>query len=114
MAFVKGLSGNPRGRPVTKDAEKPTNRILRNKSLLEMVRKFKPIQAKAIAAAVKILDDKDASESGKLRSAALLIQTYKELVKDLYDYRYDDEEAEEIQKTDNKPVFSLKIINNEE
>jgi len=113
MAFKPGVSGNPKGRPTVKDDEKPTNRSLRQKALLEMVRKFRPIQAKAIAAAVAILDNKEASENGKLRSAALIIQTYKDLVKDVYDYRYDDEEAEEIQ-VDNKPVFSLRMINTDE
>ena len=76
---------------------------------MSLVRKLKPIQTKAIQAAVNILDDKLASENGKLRSAALIIQTYKDLVKDLYDYRYDDEESEEIQQ-DNKPIFSLHMI----
>ena len=113
MAFVKGVSGNPQGRRKVIDAEKPTNRSNRQRELMSLVRKLKPIQTKAIQAAVNILDNKDASENGKLRSAALIIQTYKDLVKDLYDYRYDDDEAEEIM-VDNKPVFSLKIINNEE
>ena len=112
MAFVKGVSGNPLGRKKVLDENKPTNKSLRQKGLMEMVRRFRPIQQKAIAAAVSILDNKDASESGKLKSAALIIQTYKDLLKDVYDYRYDNEEAEEIQK-DNKPVFSLRMINTE-
>lgn len=109
MAFVKGVSGNPHGRKKLIDAEKPTNRSNRQKELMSLVRKLKPIQTKAIQAAVNILDDKLASENGKLRSAALIIQTYKDLVKDLYDYRYDDEESEEIQQ-DNKPIFSLHML----
>jgi hypothetical protein len=114
MAFTKNDPRiNRAGRPVVKDEDKPTNRSLRQKALLEMVRKFRPIQAKAIAAAVDILDNKEASENGKLRSAALIIQTYKDLVKDVYDYRYDDEEAEEMQK-DTQPTFSLRMINTED
>ena len=112
MAFVKGVSGNPAGRSRVLDADKPTNRSNRTKELLILVRKLKPIQSKAIQAAVNILDNKDASENGKLRSAALIIQTYKELLKDLYNPLYDSEESEELQQ-DNKPVFSLKIINND-
>jgi len=109
MAFVKGVSGNVNGRPKVLDADKPTNKSLRNRSLMELVRKLKPIQTKAIQAAVNILDNKEASENGKLRSAALIIQTYKDLLKDLYDYRYDAEEAEEIQQ-DNKPAFTLHML----
>ena len=109
MAFVKGVSGNAAGRPKVVDAEKPTNRTLREKALLELVRKFRPLQGKAIAAAVNILDDKLASENGKLRSAALIIQTYKDLLKETYDYRYDSDDATPMQE-DNKPVFSLHMI----
>jgi len=113
MAFVKGVSGNAAGRPKVVDADKPTNRSLREKAMLELVRKFRPLQSKAIAAAVNILDNKDASENGKLRSAALIIQTYKDLLKETYDYRYDADDAVPMQD-DNKPVFSLKIVNTEE
>ena len=109
MAFVKGVSGNVNGRPKVLDADKPTNKSNRQRELMSLVRKLKPIQTKAIQAAVNILDNKDASENGKLRSAALIIQTYKELVKDLYDYRYDSEESEEIQQ-ENKPIFSLHML----
>jgi len=109
MAFVKGVSGNPAGRSRVLDADKPTNKSNRQRELMSLVRKLKPIQTKAIQAAVNILDNKDASENGKLRSAALIIQTYKELVKDLYDYRYDSEESEEIQQ-ENKPIFSLHML----
>ena len=113
MAFVKGVSGNPSGRPLVVDKDKPTNRSNRQRELMSLVRKLKPIQTKAIQAAVNILDDKTASENGKLRSAALIIQTYKDLVKDLYDYRYDDDEAEEIM-VDNKPAFSLHMLPSKE
>ena len=113
MAFVKGVSGNPQGRRKVIDAEKPTNRSNRTKELLLLVRKLKPIQTKAIQAAVNILDNKESSENGKLRSAALIIQTYKDLIKETYDYRYDEAINEPMQE-DNKPVFSLKIVNTEE
>lgn len=109
MAFVKGVSGNPHGRKKLIDAEKPTNRILRERSLLEMVRKFRPLQSKAIAAAVHILDNKDASENGKLRSAALIIQTYKDLIKEVYDQKYDDSEGTPMQE-ENKPAFTLHML----
>ena len=109
MAFVKGVSGNAAGRPKVVDADKPTNRSLREKAMLELVRKFRPLQSKAIAAAVNILDNKDASENGKLRSAALIIQTYKDLLKETYDYRYDADDAVPMQE-DNKPAFTLHML----
>lgn len=105
----KGVSGNPDGRPKVLDKDKKTNRTQRQQEFMGLVRKFKPHLAKAVKAAVDILDNPEASESGKLRSSALILQTYKDLVKELYDFRYDEEEAEEIQQS-NAPVFSLKMI----
>jgi hypothetical protein len=78
-----------------------------------MVRKFKPHLSKAVKAAVDILDNDKASESGKLKASALIIATYKDLISQVFDYRYDDEEAEEIQQS-NATVFSLKMIGGKE
>lgn len=113
--MYKGMPAlNPSGRPKKIfDKEKRTNRELRSEEFMGLVRKFRPHLTKAIQAAVKILDNKEANDQNKLKASALIISTYKDLVKELYDYRYDEEEAEEIQEK-NSPVFSLKIINNEE
>lgn len=111
--WQKGMeSPNPAGRGKTLDRDKKTNRSLRQEEFLSLVRKFKPHLSKAIRAATNILDDDSASEAGKLRASALILQTYKDLVKDLYDFRYDEEEAEEIQQN-NSPVFSLTVLENE-
>lgn len=109
-AWKKGMeSPNSQGRPKEISKDKKTNRTQRQQEFMGLVRKFKPHLAKAVKAAVDILDNPEASESGKLRSSALILQTYKDLVKELYDFRYDEEEAEEIQQS-NAPVFSLKMI----
>lgn len=90
---------NRKGRPVGKSQSKnKTNRELRQDEFLTLVRKFKPHLTKAVQAAVAILDNDKSSESGKLRASALIIQTYKDLLKDLYDYRYDEEEGNKIQE----------------
>ena len=90
--------------------EKKSNRVLRQEELLSLVRKFKPIQTKAIQAAVKILDNNESNDASKLRAAALLIETHRALLKDLYDYRYDEEPAEAITEDPPMPKFSLKMI----
>ena len=102
-------SPNPAGRPKILDKDKKTNRTQRQEEFMSLVRKFKPHIAKAVKAAVSILESETASESGKLRASALILQTYQDLVKSLYDYRYDEEEAEEIQQS-NAPILSLTMV----
>lgn len=108
-AWTKGVSGNPNGRPKTLDKDKRTNKEIRQDLLMQLVRKLKPYQTKAVQTAVNILNSEDASESGKLRASAMILTLYKDLVKDIYDRNYDTEENEEIQEN-NAPVFSLKVI----
>ena len=110
MAFVKGVSGNPRGRPTVKDEEKPTNKSLRNKAFLQLLRKFAPLQSKAVQVAVKIMDNEDSSEAGRLKASALIIATYQQLLKETYNYVYDSDDAEEIQPEHKPQLFSLHML----
>lgn len=110
-------SRNNLGRPKKseqQDKEKKTNRELRQEELLSLVRKFKPLQTKAIQAAVKVIDNAESNDASKLRAAALLIETHRALLKDLYDYRYDEDVAEEITQDPPVPVFSLKMLDDSE
>lgn len=111
--WEKGKSANPAGRPRVLDKDKKSNKTLRSDEFMSLVRKFKPHMSRAVMTAVEIMENKESSEAGRLRASALLIQTYKELVAQLYDYRYDADEGEEIQQN-NAPVFSLKMIGKEE
>jgi len=107
---------NTKGRPKKseqQDKEKKTNRELRQEELLSLVRKFKPLQTKAIQAAVKVIDNAESNDASKLRAAALLIETHRALLKDLYDYRYDEDVAEEITQDPPAPVFSLKMLDDD-
>ena len=113
-AWQPGMqSPNKNGRPKVLDKEKKNNKQLRSDEFMSLVRKFKPHMSRAVMTAVEIMENKESSEAGRLRASALLIQTYKELVAQLYDYRYDADEGEEIQQN-NAPVFSLKMIGKEE
>lgn len=108
----KGMqSPNPTGRPYNDDREKKTNREIRTRSMLQLLRKFSPHQSKAIMAAVKIVENEQAADANKLKASALIIQTYRELLNEVYSKDYDDNQGEEIQ--DNSPVFSLKMIGDE-
>ena len=106
---------NRAGRPKkSEQQEKKTNRQLRQDALLSLVRKFSGIQTKAIQAAVKVLDNENSNDASKLRAAALIIETHRALLKDLYDYRYDDEPADAISEDPPAPVFSLRLVEDEE
>lgn len=107
--WIKGISGNGMGKPAAKE-KLLTNRQLREKAFLELVRKFRPHVSKAVLAAVKIVDSPESADQNKLRASALLITTYKDLIKETYDYRYDEGENEAMQD-DNQPIFSLKVVN---
>ncbi len=109
----KGMqSPNPAGRPYNDDREKKTNREIRTRSMLQLLRKFSPHQSKAIMAAVKIMENEQAADANKLKASALIIQTYRELLNEVYSKDYDDNQGEEIQ--DNSPVFSLRMLGTDE
>lgn len=89
--------------------DKPTNRQLRERELLMLLRKIKPQVAEAIATAVRIMKDDKAAHQNQLKAAVILLDNYKTMVGDLYNEDYDEEEAEEIQQP-NAPIFSLKMV----
>jgi hypothetical protein len=90
--------------------KKPTNRQLREREMLSLLRKLKPLVADSINTAAKIMKSEQAADVNKLKAATILLENYKEMVEELYDKDYDDEGAEEIQQA-NVPVFSLKVVN---
>jgi len=103
---------NVAGRPKLPQLSKLTNRQIREKELLNLCRKIKPYQTKAIQTFVKILDNPDSSDQNKLKAAAFIAQFYKELLKDVFHKDYDDDQGKEVQE-DNTPVFRLHMIDNE-
>lgn len=116
MAFVKGKSGNPAGRPKRENLlDKPTNRELKERELIMLLRKIKPHVADAITQAVKIMKNDEAAHQNQLKAAALLLESYRKLSLDLYGNEDQaEEEATEVQQNNPAPVFSLKVINQEE
>jgi len=94
------------------DELKPTNRDLRERELLMLLRKIKPHVAEAIMQAAKIMKNADAAHQNQLKAATILLDNYRRLTLDLYDGE-EEVEATEIQ-AQNKPVFSLRMINTEE
>jgi hypothetical protein len=105
---------NRAGRPPKKFAvlEKKTNRQIREQEFLGLLRKFKPYLTKAVQTQIHIMGADGTSDQNKLKASAFIIGMYRDLLKDGFDYRYDESEATPVQ--DNTPVFSLKMINGDD
>jgi hypothetical protein len=112
MTFKAGQSGNPNGRPKNQSLlDKPTNRSLKERELIMLLRKIKPQVADAIITAAEIMKNAEASHQNQLKAATILLDNYRRLVLDVYDgEEVADKEGTEIQQQ-NAPVFSLKMVN---
>ena len=99
------------GLPGKRSVERLTNRELREREFLSLLRKLKPLVADSIKTAASIMKDESASHQNQLKAAVLIIQNYKDMVAETYSADYDEEAGEEIQQQ-NAPVFSLRVLEN--
>lgn len=106
---------NRGGRPPKSSIlEKPTNRELKERELVMLLRKIKPHVADAIMQAAKIMKNQEASHQNQLKAATILLDNYRRLTLDMYDgEEHAEDEGTEVQQN-NAPVFSLRVINDEE
>ena len=112
-----GPSPNPSGRiPNSERENKPTNRELKERELLMLLRKIKPHVAEAIMSAAKIMKNEEASHQNQLKAATILLDNYRRLTLDLYDGDEEklEQEGTEVQQQNSGPVFSLKIVGQDE
>lgn len=88
------VAGRPKG-----TGEVLTNRKIREKELLNLLRKLKPHVAASISTAANIMGSKDASDQNKLKASVVILKAYTELVGDVYgeDAETDEETVEEVQ-----------------
>jgi hypothetical protein len=112
--FIKGQSGNLAGRPKKPHVlDKPTNRDLKERELVMLLRKIKPHIAEAIVQAASIMKNSEASHQNQLKAATILLDNYRRLTLDMYDGEdVAEDEGTEVQQN-NAPVFSLRVINEE-
>lgn len=103
---------NANGRPDRLPDRPLTNRELREKEMMLLLRKIKPHVSDAIMQAAKIMKSDISADTNKLKAATLLLQQYRELVKERYSEAYDMDVSEEIQQQ-NSPVFSLRLLEGE-
>lgn len=110
---------NKRGRPLKKDEKTLTRREAKDKEMLTLARKLKPGAQVALKEALKILNNEQASEAAKLKAAEIYLKYFTLTMDKLYAPSAADELPEDQTKVedvqpDNRPVFSLKIIQNQE
>ena len=109
---------NRKGRPLKKDTQTLTRREAKDKEMLTLARKLKPGAQIALKEALKILNNDKASEAAKLKAAEIYLKYFHLTVNTLYAPSAADEipesetKVEDVQP-DNRPVFSLKILNTE-
>lgn len=94
-----------------KPAKALTKRELKDRELVQLARKIKPLMAEAIGVCAKVMRDGEASHASQLKASALLTSVYQQLIRDLYDGKDDPEDEQdspEIQEQ--KPLFSLTVV----
>lgn len=97
------------GGPIN-SAKKGTSRRAQVQSeLSSLIRRFRPHQSAAIAAAMKIMGNEESADANKLRASALIISTYQSLLKDLNNLG-EDEGTETVEQLIEQPKFSLVMM----
>ena len=108
---------NRSGRPKGIKSKQPTNRELRERELLMLLRKIKPHVAEAVMQSARVLKNPEATHMNQLKAATILLDAYRKLTLDLYDGADDEEEATAVIQEQNPPsgaVFSLRMIGGDE
>jgi len=108
-----------KGRPLKGDEKTITRREAKDKENLVTARKLKPIKHSALKHLQKIIDDPKTTESGRLKAIEMVMKYSHVTNESLFAPSAKDELPEEETKVeevqpDNRPVFSLRMINTEE
>ena len=105
-----GIDPNIYNGPKTmpQDLPKLTNRELRNKEFMSLLRRLKPHLRKAVNTAIQIMDNEAAPFSVRLAASKFIVDLNKSTLNDLYSDKYDDEAGEPVQE--DAPKFSLVML----
>ena len=92
-----------------------TKREIKDRELLSLARKVKPLMAEAIGVSAKVMRDEKATHASQLKASALLLTIYQQLVRDIYEGKEEDEEGQSHQEIqEQKPLFSLTVVDKAE
>lgn len=96
------------GGPVNSQKKGQSRRSQVQSELSSLIRRFRPHQSAAIAAAMKIMGNEESADANKLRASALIISTYQSLLKDLG--ALPEDETETVEQLIEAPKFSLVMM----
>ena len=115
MAFVKGQSGNPHGRPLAKDLVNPkslTGTEYREKEFKQILRRLKPLNGKALRKLDEMIDDESTTEASRLKAIVFIMKTYQDMMDDLYKPINNNTDIVEDKEESLAPIISFKVQNN--
>lgn len=115
MPFVKGQSGNPKGRGTGKDLVNPkslTGTEYREKEFKQILRRLKPLNGKALRKLDEMIDDESTTEASRLKAIVFIMKTYQDMMDDLYKPINNNTDIVEDKEESLAPIISFKVQNN--
>ena len=112
MPFVKGQSGNPKGRGTGKDLVNPkslTGTEYREKEFKQILRRLKPLNGKALRKLDEMIDDESTTEASRLKAIVFIMKTYQDMMDDLYKPLNKEVDVVEDKEESLAPIISFKV-----
>jgi len=112
MPFVKGQSGNPKGRGTGESLVNPkslSGTEYREKEFKQILRRLKPLNNKALKVFTDMLEDEKTTEATKVKVAVFIMKTYQDMMDDLYKPISSSVEVGEDKEDSLAPIISFKV-----
>jgi hypothetical protein len=114
MPFVKGQSGNPKGRGTGESLVNPkslSGTEYREKEFKQILRRLKPLNGKALRKLDELIEAEGTTETTKMKAIVFIMKTYQDMMDDLYkpvnaSAKSDDEDQDDKPLA---PIISFKV-----
>ena len=114
MPFVKGQSGNPKGRGTGESLvnhKSLTGTEYREKEFKQILRRLKPLNNKALKVFTDMLEDEKTTEATKVKVAVFIMKTYQDMMDDLYKPVNASAEVTDDKEETLAPIISFRVQN---